>query len=186
MATAAVWAAAAGMVCWLWPPSAAPCMAAWPNTAVAAAAAGACAVTAPPAVCCVAGVGDSAGTFVTDGCADGCMDCAEAVAGALAAALPDDTAGSDWTGSAAPSAVGMTVEATDAGTVESVTSAGAVVAPAGIMPDVFAAVCGRTLPADGWPTVAFDAVCWPGTFPPGADAMAVSDMVCAASDTGEA
>lgn len=126
MAAAAVWAAAAGMVCWLWPPSAAPCMAAWPNTAVAVAAAGACAVTAPPAVCCVAGVGDSAGTFVTDGCADGCMDCAEAVAGALA-----------------------------------------VVVPAEIVPDVFAAVCGGTLPA-------------------GADVIAVSDMVGAASDTGEA
>lgn len=80
----------------------------------------------------------------------------------------------------------MTVEATDAGTVEPVTSAGAVVVPAGIVPDVFAAVCGGTLPADGWPTVAFDAVGWPGTFPPGADAIAVSDMVCAASDTGEA
>lgn len=167
MAAAAVWAAAAGMVCWLWPPSAAPCMAAWPNTAVAVAAAGACAVTAPPAVCCVAGVGDSAGTFVTDGCADGCMDCAEAVAGALAAALPDGAAGSDRTGSAAPSTVGMTVEATDAGTVESVTSAGAVVVPAGIVPDVFAAVCGGTLPA-------------------GVDVIAVSDMVGAASDTGEA
>lgn len=80
----------------------------------------------------------------------------------------------------------MTVEATDAGTVESVTSDGAIVVPAGIVPDVFAAVCGGTLPADGWPTVTFDAVGWSGTFPPGADVIAVSDMVCAASDTGKA